>query len=224
MRLGLHRDMRTVVAALAFTVLAVEAAPAFAQSPGECACAVPAPAAVVIVEAPRRKLGVSLRMSALGMHPSDDPEAHTDFSGGGLAVSYRINRRWGIELAADHFTEDTEEGTPRELQAVSVSATFHLRPYRYARWDGYLIAGLGTATAVTEGNQAPVGYGSAHLGLGLERRFRRLGISAELRMIGMGEAKDEEAQPAAASRMEPRSDEERGISGGQVSLAATYYF
>jgi len=217
----------TLTAAAVLTAaLSIHAAAAHAQAPGDCACAAPPDAVVVVAEAPRR-FGVSLRLSGLGLHPTATPEDHADFSGGGLAVSYRINRRWGIEVAAEQLAEQAEGApTGRELQAGSLSAIFHLRPG--ARWDGYLIAGLDAVAEVTDRSADPTSYVGAHVGAGLERRFGRFAVSAELRLLGLSPAQRETAgsmEPArysATDTMDPAVDD--GLSGGQVSLAGTYYF
>lgn len=213
--------MTRLVVLSALGLVAAAASPALAQAPGDCDCAAPAPVAVVVVEAPR-KIGVGLRMSAFGMHPEAAPEQHTDFAGGGLAVSYRIRPRWGLVLTADHFTESQPEGmtetTPRELQAISLSAMFHLRPHS-RRWNPYVIAGLDAVSEISD--RAPVQLAGGHLGAGLERRFRRLGVSAELRMIGLSES---EAEPAPAQSTTAPMEPAAGHAGAQLTLGASYYF
>lgn len=192
-------------------VVVLSSTPALAQTPGDT------PVVVRAAEAPR-KLGLSLRVGALGLHPQATPEDHHDYAGAGLALSYRLTPRWGLELAGEHFAESVDgEPTGVELGAASISATFHLRPR--ARWDVYGIAGLDVVTRAAEGTD-PVAFGGAHLGAGVERRFRRFGLGAEVRALGLGAAP--ENADAAPQKMDTASDD--GLAGGQLSLAGTYYF
>ena len=92
-----------------------------------------------------------------------------------------------------------------------------MRPHS-RRWNPYLIAGLDAVTEVSD--QDPQQLAGAHLGAGLERRFRRLGVSAELRMIGLSEAEEEPAPARSTTTM----DAPAGHTGAQVTLGASYYF
>ena len=104
---------------------------------------------------------------------------------------------------------------------VALAAIYHLRPA--ARWDFYLLAGLGATSdgdpdASDEAKQASQ-VGDVQLGGGVERRFGRIGVGAELRAILQGEgAPDGAAVMTNAAPAEP----ERGA--GKFTLGATYYF
>ena len=204
--------------------------------PGACACEVPpAPAApVVVAEDPLPRWGVGLRASSMALAPESTPDAETQYGGGGFQVRYRVRPRWGVELAMDHFREQLENGEEgtRQLSSVTLSASYHFRPY--ARWDWYVLAGFGgTADGdpdISDEQREASKMGHAVLGVGVERRFRHLALGAELRAIGMSPPDDfgEEGEVApmrgtsAPVATQEISMEE--LSGGQLSIAATYYF
>jgi hypothetical protein len=228
----------------AVALLAAAPATAFAQegAPGVCACpaAAPpgyaAPMAPVVVVAPRtqgwdgqQRWGLGLRLTSLALHQGDDVENETHYAGGGLQLRYRLNARWELELAAEHVREhDPESGEMieggRELGSGTLSALFHMRPY--SRWDWYLLAGVGGTQdgreGLTEEQRKESAQGHVHLGIGLERRFRHIGIAAELRAVGMvKEEQEEDARILPAGAMTTEKQEQ---SGGQLNIAATYYF
>lgn len=216
--------------------LAVTASTAAAQEgpPGACACALPAaPVVAVVVEERLPTWGIGLRATSLALAPESTPDAETQYGGGGLQLRYRLAPRWQLELSVDHVRERLEDGGEgtRQLESVTLAALYHLRPH--ARWDWYLLAGIGGTgdgdpDASDEAREASQ-MGHVHLGVGLERRFGHLGVGAELRAVGMAPAEhdhdDAPAQPSSAAAMTvPSAAPEAGVSGGQFSIAATYYF
>ena len=222
-------------ATLAATVLAAPSLAAAQEGPpGACACA--APIAPTAVAAPARSLptwGLGLHLTSLSLAAQDTPEQQTDYSGGGLQLRYRVAPRWQLELSLDHVREQAEDGTDgdRQLQSVTFAALYHFRPH--ARWDWYLLAGVG---ATGDGNpdlsdEAREASQTAHvhLGAGVERRFRHVGIAAELRAVGIAPPEADGSDTplpigSDAAMTVPRADEPEGISGGQLTIAATYYF
>lgn len=224
-----------VTAAVSTAGLAATHATAAAQvGPGACDCAV-APAPVVVVEAPPAlpKWGVGLRVSSVTLAPERSPDAETEYGGGGLQVRYRLAPRWQLELAFEHVHEKLENGDmgTRQLQSATLAAQYHFRPY--ARWDWYALVGIGgTANGdpeISDEEREASSVGHVHLGVGLERRFRHLAIGAELRAVGMGPREDEDVaqpEPVRPTGMTvPTSEiDAEGTSGGQLTIAATYYF
>jgi hypothetical protein len=222
------------IAAASFT--AVAASPAAAQEmaggpPGACACAVPA-APVAVVAAPELpRWGIGLHAASMSLAPESDQEAQTEFGGGGFHVRYRVRPKWQLELSSAHFTERLEDGSDgdRHLSSVTLAALYHFNPY--ARWDWYVLAGIGgtgdASEDITDEQREASQMGHFALGAGIERRFRRFGISAELRVIGMAPPEDDEDDapgvPTAPAMTLPAAGEEP-MSGGQFSIAATYYF
>jgi hypothetical protein len=222
------------VAAASFTAIA--ASPAAAQEvaggpPGACACAVPA-APVVVAAAPELpRWGIGLRATSLSLAPESDHEAQTEYGGGGFHVRYRVRPKWQLELSTAHVTERLEDGGEgeRQLQSVTLAALYHFNPY--ARWDWYVLAGFGgtgdASPDISDEQREDSQMGHFALGAGIERRFRRFGISAELRVVGMAPPEEEDddapAVPTAPAMTLPGEAGEP-MSGGQFSIAATYYF
>lgn len=218
-------------AALTTAGLAATATPAAAQEgpPGACACAVPAAAVVAPTRAPLPRWGVGLHATALTLAPEDSPDAKTEYSGGGLQLRYRLAPRWQLELSLDHVREQRADGTEgdRHLQSATLAALYHFRPH--ARWDWYVLAGIGATgdgnPELTDEEREASQQAHFHLGAGVERRFRHVGIAAELRAVGIAPPEEPEAKdvPANAPAMTVPG-EAKGTSGGQLTIAATYYF
>jgi hypothetical protein len=225
-----------ITAALSTAGIAATVSTADAQvGPGACDCAV-APAPVVVVEAPPQlpKWGIGLRMTSLTLAPESNPDAETQYGGGGLQLRYRAAPRWQLELAFDHVQEQLENGEmgTRELDSAMLALQYHFRPYN--RWDWYAMVGIG---GIADGNpdisdeqREASQQGQFALGLGLERRWTHLAIGAEFRAVGVAPREDEDV-PVMTEPVRPTGStvptqpvEDEGISGGQLSIAATYYF
>lgn len=210
---------------LAAVFLATTAAATVAHAdagPGACDCAVTAdatPTAAPRPALPRWGLGLHLQSMTVA-DPAAMDDAGTHYGGAGLQVRYRLSPRWQLELAAGHVTEqDVDEAVARHLDTVALSALYHLRPY--ARWDLYLVAGLGATSdgdpdATDEAREASR-TGDVQLGVGVERRFGRIGLGAELRAVFQAERETDDA-----ARMTTGDDQRRGA--GKLALGATYYF
>lgn len=225
------------LASLALLLAAVPA-PALAQegAPGACACPAPMAAPVVVVAPTQgwdghQRWGIGLRLTSLALHQGDDTENEVSYAGGGLQLRYRLNARWELELSAEHVAEQSPDGDGpveggQELGSGTLAALFHMRPH--SRWDWYLLAGIGgTQDArkdLTDEQREASAQAHVHLGIGVERRFRRFGIAAELRAVGLAPREDGNDAPVAAGAMTTPDAEQPETSGGQLNLAATYYF
>lgn len=181
------------------------------------------PFAAVVVAAPpapmelRKRIGVSGRITSLGL---SDGTTETQYGGGGLAVSYRINRRWEVVVALDAL--DAEQGP--DLHSATLEARFHLTPYR--KWDWYALAGIGALHEVPlEGEDHDEGRSRArvNLGIGLARRFPSWSVGAELQAVGVGPLEEPEMTATARSTTTPMSTDE-GLQGGQLTIGATLFF
>ncbi len=176
-------------------------------------------AAVVVAAAPkpadlRKRWGVSARMVSLAL---SDGTTDSEYSGGGIAASYRINKRWELVLALDAL--DAPEG--RDLHSTSLDVRFHITPHR--RWDWYGIIGVGALHEVPLEGEADEGVsrGRMHVGVGLQRRFRSWSLGAELHSVGVGPVTDE-AMSTARTTTPMATDE--GLTGGEATIAATLFF
>jgi hypothetical protein len=188
---------------------------------------------MVVPETDRaRRFGVGLHLASLAIASRDNPDAEpTHLGGGGIQLRYQVTRRWELELGFATLREQDAEGMPigPVIHTGTVGALYHMRPGR--RWDWYLLGAIG-GMHVGEHRDRDTNPGRAmgQLGIGVERRWRRLGIGAELRAVGIAPDQTAVAQGATtpAARTEapppPTEDERRGDGGAQFSLAATYYF
>jgi hypothetical protein len=225
---------------LAALLLPALSSVALAQgAPGDCAdCYVvaPVPTAPPPTEVDlSRRLGVGLHVASLAIANREDPDADpTQLGGGGLQVRYRLTPRWELELGLSALREHDEEHMPvgPQMHTATLGALFHMRPGHH--WDWYLVGAVG---GIQKGDRrdddAEQGRAMAQLGIGIEHRWRRLGIGLELRAVGIApEEQGEDVRPAArtagtgggVSTTPPVEDDERGDTGAQVSFGATYYF
>jgi hypothetical protein len=218
-------------------LLALAAAPALAQEgpPGMCECAAPPPAPVAPPSEgwDGSRWGIGLRLSSTSFHHESTPEQPINFGGGGIEIGYRLGARWELALALGGGREKLEDGSEgtRELGQATISAIYHLRPFR--AWDVYLAAGFGSTTITeqdaTDEMREAAARGHVALGVGVERRLRRwpIGLSAELHAIGVAPREDAEDAPTTGrpgAMPEVVDLEDEGMSGGELTLAATYYF
>ncbi len=221
--------LAVVLSPLALMTL-VEVAEAQSGPPGQCGpcgpTAMPEPMTpmAVVVAAPEpweaHRFSVGLRMSGLNV---DDPAVGDEgqaFTTGGLVARYRVTRRLELELALEHGTQQVEGmATDLELTAGTASLLFHMRPQ--ARWDWYLLGGLGANDRRLHDAPDEAADRRAHvaLGAGVERRFEHLVLGVEVRGLVFGERKEDGGTAAAAA-----AGEEEGVGGAQLSLAAGWSF
>lgn len=209
--------MPRLAVTVAFTVATLPAI-ALAQAPGECTqCAVPAAAPAPIAAAQAapddmvRRIGVGAHVLSLSLddHSGADP---TQYGGGGLLISYRLSRRWELALAMDGA--QSEHGP--DLDMGLLMARFHMNPH--ANWDWYLLAGIGGI----HDQVADTRRGQFHLGVGVERRWEKLSISAELHGVGVGPIEPNDTMPIERTDTTAMGDGELG--GGEFTIAAMFYF
>ena len=201
---------------------------ATAGAPGACDCAVAAapPAAPARAEPHLPRWGVGAHLASLSLaEPGAMDDRGTPFAGAGVQLRYRLRPRWQLELTAAHAQEqDVDAAVARHVDAAALAILFHPRPY--ARWDLYLLAGVGVtsdgAPDLTDAEREASRVGDVQLGAGVERRFGRIGVAAELRLLAR-----EPAAAAPTARMTDGTDaaaEPQARSGGALTLGATYYF
>lgn len=197
-------------------------------APGACDCAVTAPTSAAPPRAaphlPRWGVGAHLASLSLA-EPGAMDDPGTPFAGAGLQLRYRLRPRWQLELTAAHAQEqDVDAAVARHVDAAALAILFHPRPY--ARWDLYLLAGVGATSDgdpdLTDAEREASRVGDVQLGAGVERRFGRIGVAAELRLLAREPADADAAArmtdgTAAATEAQPRN-------GGALTLGATYYF
>jgi hypothetical protein len=231
------------------------ASSAYAQAPGEVASAPPPPppsyapapsgqcgGSAAPVMARRWAIGVSI--GRLGVAPEGAVEgSEARFSVAELAVRYRATRRLELELGLSGGREVLADGNEGDLAAGSVTLAVRYRFRPEQRWNWFVMGGFGgtviaphtSSEAERDGATRPLGMA----GLGIERRFRRLALQAEVRAVGLGQREDAtEDVPVVvdgggaptkpvpvsllpASAATTYADE---LGGGMFTLGASFYF
>lgn len=216
--------MRAFPSLLATLLVLAAATPALAQDgpPGACECAVPAAPPPAAPEGwDGRRWSVGVHVASIGL-TDEATGVERELGGGGFQARYRVNARWELEFSTDS-AEEKDAATARTFGAGTIAALYHLRPYR--RWDVFLLGGFGGASFVEDGDRATAEHhGLIAAAVGVERHFGRLGVVAELRLLGLSPAEEDvetrgDAMPAVVGE-QPRE----GLSGGRFSLAASYRF
>jgi hypothetical protein len=206
--------------------------PTYAQPPPAYA-APPVAVPVVVVAAPApRRWGVGLHLGGMGVTSKREGDAdeapETEMGVVGLQLRFRLHRRWELELDLSAMQGDLSGpgNTKRSSGAVILGGMFHINPN--SRWLWSVLLGVGGARdriwyekAGEEVTQARFAEGLVRLGVGLERRFDRWGLSAQLFGVGL-ERNDEELDgPEFVGRDGPVPERS---SGGLFQLSANYYF
>lgn len=215
------------IATLAFAATLVLPAVAAAQPGAAPPGAIPPvdPAPQVYTPELDHKLGIGLRLGGMGLESSADPERKAELGGGGVHVSYRFTPRWSIELNIEGMSGELADGRTRQTSMVTLGALLHLTPL--ATWDWYLAGGLGAVhdNILVGGPDTDVMYefseGMVQLGGGVARRWDRVSIGAELRLVGMSRSDEELDGPEFEGRDGPVPLES---GGGQFSLTGAYFF
>ncbi len=224
----------------------VAPSPYYAPAPSPYYAPAPAPApADPVPSAPSvmaRRWAIGLSLGSMGVTPegaSEDTE--TRFRIAELAVRYRATRRLELELAMSGGREVLEDDVEGNLAAGSVTLAMRYRFRPERRWSWWVMGGLGgsviaphqSSEAEREGATRPLGM----LGIGIERRFRRFALQAELRGIGLGPREDAMGVvdvpdrptsdgPAPAPRLPAgaATTYAEDLGGGMFTLGASYYF
>ncbi len=188
---------------------------------------------VIAAPAPERNWGIGLHLGGMGVHPEDDDreEAHTELGGGGVQVRYRLAPRWELELDLSGYGENRREndgdGLRRSVGMVVLGAMFHINPHSDWKWS--VLAGIGGAHDVLEAENkagerrrvAEFSNGLFRLGIGLEKRWERFGLAAQLYGLAMERNEDELDGPDYAGEDAPIA---RKQSGGLFQIVGNYYF
>jgi hypothetical protein len=222
--------------------------PYYAPAPPSSYAPAPAPAPAnpcSYAEAPRSwmvdRVAIGLSLGSMSVSPDEAPEGtETQFRIGELALRYRMSRRLELEFALSGGREVLESSEDGDLAAGSVTLALRYRFRPEQRWGWWIMGGLGgtviapheSTEVEREGAQRPLGM----MGIGVERRFRRFALQAEVRGFGLGPRKDAtEDVPVAvdgggapmpvarlpASAAVTHAEE---LGGGTFTIGASYYF
>lgn len=187
------------------------------------------PPVAVVAPAPRVRrwsFGLNLGQTELTSNSAYGDQSAT-FGTGALAVRYRAWRHLELEftIGGGRQTLDEEtDGRTGEGDLAMATGTLAAR-YRFNpqnKWNWWLLAGLGATTVARhdasdeeiDAAQRPHGT----LGVGVERRFNRFALQFELRALAVGQT---EQEMELADQGVMTTD---GLSGGNFSFGASYYF
>jgi hypothetical protein len=189
---------------------------------------------------------IGLSVGSLSLAPKDQPDNKTDFGVGELSLRYRATLHLELELAVGGGQQKLQDGTngDQDVHTGMLAARYRFAPEE--RWNWWVMGGLGGVSVAPHGApdqafkdaQRPMGA----LGIGIERRFHHFALQAELRGVGVGPQKDNSgtvmatptAPPAGPNStttlpptttppapMSPNTDH---LSGGMLTIGASYYF
>jgi hypothetical protein len=179
---------------------------------------------------------VGLSVGSMSLHPKgDDSDASkTDFGIGQLSLRYRATLHIDIEGTIGGGRQKLQDGTDGDLEArtATIGLRYRFRPTE--RWNWWLSGALGMISVAyfdatdqeRQDAQRPLGS----LGLGIERRFTRFALQAELKAVGLGEPRsgfDKTAPVATSTNMLPPPGSSTPMDqteGGQLTIGASYYF
>lgn len=244
--------------ALAIASLPLVVATARAQAPGEVApesAAPPAPVATnpcstsAAIDPMARRWAISLGIGAFTVAPEDAPEgSEAEFKTTQIALRYRATRRLEIELALSGGRQVIDDDIEGDLAhgTFMLGARYRFMPER--KWNWWVSGGLGGTVIAhhtsDEDERAAAQRPAASLGIGIERRFRRLAIQAELKSFAIGpraDQTDDDAPVAMPPKPEPTdpgggmepyplppeptsSGEPEELRGASFSINLSYYF
>jgi opacity protein-like surface antigen len=230
-------------------------ATAFAQAPGEVGPEEPpAPpsASPVVTQNPcgggghiavmQRRFAVGVNVGGMNLTANDDvSQTETKFRTAELSIRYRATRHLELELLLSGGRQVLEDGTDGQLAmgGGTLAARYRFRPGH--AWNWWLMGGLG-ATVIerhdsTDDQRSTAQRGHFAYGIGLERRFDRFAIHAELRGLALGPREDQvmtqqvpppSADPGRGAPLPPLQNSDLrtagDLSGGQFTIGASLYF
>jgi len=191
------------------------------------------------------RFAVGLSIGSMTVQPKDSTSTadQTSFNVGELALRFRLTPHLELEGAVGGGRQQLNDGSQGDLQAKTAMLSLRYRFMPAHRWNWWLMGGIGglevaqhDATDQTfQNTERPVGT----FGIGIERRFQHFALQAELRGMGIGQTKAQQgqAEPTAASMttpVDPTTGMPTGrnpptatadqLSGGQLTIGASYYF
>ncbi len=211
--------MRTLVALTALMSMTTLAA---AQAPGATEPA-PPPAATGGQQPPPRSVMRSRWAITFGvvweaLKVEAEPMPKTAMTMFDLSAHYRIRRPFELGLAV--LAGGANAG---DLDTARMYIDGRWRFLAEKPWNVYARFGIGVAAVANDqaSKQERAGRGSIHLGAGVERRWGWFALSAELRLVGIGENPDAPAPPTLSPAYQFARNK---VSGGAFSIASNFYF
>jgi len=205
---------------------------------GGSAIAQPAAAQPEVAASARaeRNWAIGVHLGGLGLEPRNadgdeliegDSDA-IEMGAAGIQLRYKLHRRWELELAATHMAGELgDTGAERHSGSLILGVMFHINPDADWQWSGLLgIGGVHDEISVEKNGErvttAEFSEGLVRLGVGLERRFDRWGIAAQL--YGVGFQRDDDKLDGPAYEGRDGGPVPTRSSGGEFLLLGNYYF
>jgi len=219
---------------IAATLVLSSAATAHAQAPGETLPPPPAGPAHESVMANRWAVGLSI--GGLGVAPQSASDAKSNFDVGELSLRFRATLHLEIEAAFGGGRERLSDGTQGDNQASFGTLGLRYRFMPEDPWNVWVMGALGGMTvasqSATDSQKSGAGRSLGELGVGLERRFEHFALQAELRLVTTGAQKDPTAASGGTVMVAPNgapmpvtaATASDRLSGGQLTIGASYYF
>jgi hypothetical protein len=221
---------------LALSSLVLVPTLAFAQAPGSYYAQPPSqtsPVEPVIVHPVREiepmadRFAVNVNLGGFSIAPEDADEGQeSEFSIAELQLRFRATRRLEVFLAFAGGRQqlDNDEEGELAMDQVTLGLRFNFRPAHH--WNWYLMGGFGSTLIAPHDTPEEVRddmrRGHAVFGIGLEHRWQRFALSAELR--GIAVAEDEEMVRTQPVRFDGNLMDGRELGGGQFTLGGSFYF
>ena len=222
--------------ALGLLIPLFSASTALAQAPGEVAPdpePVPPSATPTIIANPSTGIDVMRRgwadghnLGGMPLPPNDDTTGtETQFRTGELSIRYRATPHFELELLLSGGRQVLEDGEDGGLAMGGGTLAARYRFRAEHRWNWWLMGGLGMTVIErahsTQEQRDSAGRAHVAFGVGLERRFNRFAIHAEMRGMAMGPREDE-MDVVPQRTIDPRPAQ--NLSAGQFNLGASFYF
>lgn len=180
------------------------------------------PAAPVGPQLPGRwSIGLNMQGASFAADNAE-PGNEANFEGGSLALRYRPWRKVSLELSLGGGRQKLEDGMDGDLAmgTGTLAARYHFNQENH--WNFWLLFGVGATTIArhdaTDDEIDAAQRPHVALGAGLEYRFTNFALQLEVRGMGLGQTEDEKML------QEQGVYTGEGISGGLVTLGASYYF
>lgn len=169
---------------------------------------------------------VGLSIGGTSLAADGAPNEQANFNVGELALRFRATPHFELELAIGGGHQDLGDGTVGDQAIRTVALSARYRFAIHSHWNWWLMGGLGAATFGTDdasneeldANQRPL----FQAGVGLEHRWNHFALQAELKGVGLGEAKGYDSKPVPGTI--GRNGDGSTVSGGTFTIGAGYYF
>jgi hypothetical protein len=206
---------------------------AHAQAPGDYEIAAPGmtPESLPVSPAPApvRRLSLGLGIGFVDLAPHSGPVGSSaQFDIAQLSIRYLATRHLEIELGLSGGREVVGEMEgDREVSQAVLALRWRFNPHRH--WNWWVMAGMGSLAVTRVGASDDVRnhaqQSTLQFGAGLEHRWERFAIQAEMRAVGVAPNESHGGAPSPTMPRGPSLDDPwQGKAGGQFALSGNYYF